>query len=437
MLRNLYSPIYIDAQSDGDFGPVARRDGLAFTISSIAAVCGLVGTACLIFVTNYSRHLTAQGEVIPETGLAAVVASATGTISTVSVRDGIHVKAGDKILSIDVGTHSKSGRVSALVETQLRREKYLLLQERSLRLKQYTIERTSFLNQQKVLLQELTNERTAGSRQDLALSAMQAQLQVLIRERRSGLSTNQQVQSQLYSVSQASIARSQILQSEATTLGQKLSIEQKLGDEPATLATDLAKICAEIADLDEKILTNEPRDTVDVVASTSGTVSAFTVHVGESVKESQQLAIVLPDARNLIAEVYVDDAGAGHLRKGAPAELELAAFPVQRYGLIHGHVLAVSEAPESQIVAQRITEGGEDPSPPRKASENPNSRYRVWIAIGAQNVVSQGEIHRIPAGSRVTAHLAVETRPLLQWLIDPLRSLKAAASDFSLDEKSS
>ncbi|MBM9400828.1 HlyD family efflux transporter periplasmic adaptor subunit [Gluconacetobacter azotocaptans] len=437
MLRDLYSADYLDTQQEGDFGPVASRHGLAFTVSSVAAVCGLVGTLSLIVVTDYSRHLTAQGEIVPATGLATVVAPATGTVTAAFLRDGSRVKAGEKILSIDVGTHSRSGRVSALVEAQLRAEKTLLAQERELRLRQYNIERASLLDQHAVLNQELTNERGAGARQDQTLSAMRAELQVLARERRAGLSTNQQVQYQLYSVSQASVARSQLLQSEAATLGQKLSVEQKLNDEPASLATDLAKISADIADLDEKIVSNEPRDTVDAVASTAGIVSALTVHVGESVKEAEQLAVVLPDTRNLVAEVYVDDAGAGHLKKGARAELELAAFPVQRYGVIHGHVVAISEAPESQVTAERMTHAGEERSSSQQPSETPHSRYRVWIAIDAQDVHNRGQAYRIPAGSRVTAHLAVETRPLLQWLLDPLRGMKSAADDFSIGGKTS
>jgi len=436
MLQDVYSAEYRAAHADGDLGRIETRDGTAFTISAVAALCGLVATLTLICFTNYSRHLTAQGMVVPATGLTSVVSPAAGTVIMVRVTDGSAIKAGDVILKIDVGMHARSGRVAAVVDTQLHAEKFALVQERDLRIRQYQVERASLLDQQGVLARELANERSAGARQDQALSAMQRELQVLIDERRAGLSTNQQVQSQLYTVSQAAVARSQMMQSEASTLGQKLTVEQKLSDEPTTLATDLAKINAEVADLEGRIASNEPHDTIDIVAPIDGIVSALSVRAGQPLRDTEQVAVILPAAQTLVAEVYVDDAGAGHLRRGARATLELAAFPVQRYGSVSGHVTAVSEAPESPVAEEGGRDQRTERSGEKRDSELSHGRYRVWIAMDAQQVSSRGRQYRIPAGSRLTAHLSVETRPLLQWLLDPLRGLKAAGDDFSLGERS-
>ncbi|MBR0560501.1 HlyD family secretion protein [Neokomagataea anthophila] len=435
MLKDLYTREYNENNSENDIGKIQDTASTGFTVSSFAVAVGLLSIATVVIFTNYSRHLTAGGQIVPNSGMAIILSPVTGIASNILVQDGSKVSKNSSLLTIDVETHSKSGPTPKLVAAELYAEEEDLLREQALRKIQYETERQTLTQQNILLTEELDHERQAAKKEEIVLSVMQNEFKIIQQERRLGLATNQQVQDQLYSISQISLARSQLLNSESQTFGQQLSVQEKLKDGPSTLESDLTKISSQLSDVRQRIVNNEPKDNVEIISTTSGVVSGFSVHDGEPVEKGQQIAVILRPDTTLVAEVYLDDAAAPLVHKGTSAELELSAFPIQEYGLIHGTVIAVSTAPSAPVTSDRIAI--EQRKQTEDNSETPvvSSKYRAWISLDPKDIRRLGDGLGIPAGSHVLAHLSVDTRPLYSWVMDPLRTIDTTGVDFSLTLK--
>jgi membrane fusion protein len=87
----------------------------------------------------------------------------------------------------------------------------------------------------------------------------------------------------------------------------------------------------------------------------------------------------------------------------------LDAFPYQKFGVQQAQVLSISGS--AQTVA---APGGESSQP----------HYRIVAGLDKQTLTAYGAEQRLRPGMRLVADINVDERSLLEWLLEPLYSLR-------------
>jgi membrane fusion protein len=87
------------------------------------------------------------------------------------------------------------------------------------------------------------------------------------------------------------------------------------------------------------------------------------------------------------------------------------AYPYQKFGIARGEVRSVA------AVAQRPDEIG-------ISTESPELLYRVRVAPDASTVMAFGREHALQPGMELSADVVLEDRRLMDWLLEPLESIR-------------
>ncbi len=143
-----------------------------------------------------------------------------------------------------------------------------------------------------------------------------------------------------------------------------------------------------------------------VVAPVAGRVTALQAVAGAPVS-ARPLLVLLPDASEVEAHLYIDSSAIGSVRPGQPVRLALDAWDYRRHGWQHGRVATVSGTALVPADAGVPWLGGEP-------------LYRLTVTLDRQYVEVDGAQRALHPGNRVSAHVLLDRRSLLAWLVDPL-----------------
>jgi HlyD family secretion protein len=144
----------------------------------------------------------------------------------------------------------------------------------------------------------------------------------------------------------------------------------------------------------------------DLATHTAGTVAA----------PGTILMTLVPEADELLAEVWVSNQDAGFVRPGQTVRLKLTAFQFQKYGLLQGRVRQVSadatEAPSPNTRSDAL--GGRDrPLGPLA--------YRALVALESQALESGSARYALSSGMQVAGEIHLGTRSILEYLLSPVQ----------------
>jgi len=128
------------------------------------------------------------------------------------------------------------------------------------------------------------------------------------------------------------------------------------------------------------------------------------------------LMTLVPSGDSLRAEVWIANDDAAFVRPGQKAQIKVAAYPFQKYGLMKGSVAQVSadatEAPNPNTRSGGLT--GRD----RPAGA---LAFRALIDLDAQAFEWDGRRSPLLPGMQVAAEINLGTRTVLEYLVSPLR----------------
>jgi len=117
----------------------------------------------------------------------------------------------------------------------------------------------------------------------------------------------------------------------------------------------------------------------------------------------------VPAGDALEADVMVRNEDAAFVRAGQRAQLKVAAYPFQKYGLLDADVI-------------RIGPDATDPPQSMNASVGaPPATYRARLAIPAQSLAFQGTSLGLSPGMLVSAEIHLGQRSLVYYLLAPVQ----------------
>ncbi|MEZ5551252.1 MAG: HlyD family efflux transporter periplasmic adaptor subunit [Pseudomonadales bacterium] len=144
-----------------------------------------------------------------------------------------------------------------------------------------------------------------------------------------------------------------------------------------------------------------------LLAPKAGSVEALEAHPGMVVQGGMALLDIVSSATELRARLLVPDRAAGFVEPGQRLHLRFDAFPHQHFGTQPARLVGLNRT---------VTEAGETIG----AYRVEEAVYIGEARLTRQEVASARGSGQLRAGMRFVAELELETRTLMQWLLEPL-----------------
>jgi len=201
-----------------------------------------------------------------------------------------------------------------------------------------------------------------------------------------------------------------------------LQLRAQLIEIPLRRSTRIAEVDRDVAALGQEIAEAEARREIVITAPQDGVVASLQAEAGGNVPSDVPLMNIMPKGRHLQAQLFAPSRAIGFLRNGQRARLRYAAFPYQKFGFHDGVVVSVSRSAISpselpqQLAGQSALLGSAEPV------------YRVTVNLDSQSVTANGKPIPLQPGMLLDADIRLETRRLIEWVFEPILSLRATWS---------
>ncbi|WP_316861139.1 HlyD family type I secretion periplasmic adaptor subunit [uncultured Cohaesibacter sp.] len=203
----------------------------------------------------------------------------------------------------------------------------------------------------------------------------------------------------------------------STTREQVREAQIQLDEARAKIFSDLAKEksenATELAEVDRLLTKQQDRvQSLDLVAPTNGIVQELPINtIGAVVRSGEVVARIVPDDRNILAEVRVKPKDIGHIHQGADAKVTISTFDPYVFGSLEGKVKTISAT---------SFEDEKDKQP----------YFKVQIALDTNEFKRKGMSYPVLPGMVVTADIVTGSKSLARYLLKPVyRSMDVAFSE--------
>ncbi|MFZ6754715.1 HlyD family secretion protein [Undibacterium sp. Dicai25W] len=380
-------------------------------LTSILLAIMALTVLLFIWLCDYTKKARVLGQVVPSQGLTKVIALQAGVVNDLRVTEGQHVKAGDVLLQINSS--------KALVHGSLQKEVLTSIDERSANLEESKEVVHSMYRAKKREAKEKVRQLSAQAsdlakqkslleqRSKLANLALQRQQKLLEEGYVSAASVDEKRAELAMADSQLAALRSSVAemaqqQASATSLLEQLPLSSQ--SERNSLNRDIAALAAERAH-------QESQREMRVIAPRDGIVTALQIKQGVTVNEQTVLLQLLPEGDSYQVELFVPSRDIGFVKKGMQVSLRYEAFPYQKFGVQTGRVL---ELTKTVIPARELSVS----LPERE------DYYRLLVHLPSQKINHANQSWDLQSGMKVEADVTLDTRPIWEWLFEPLLGLK-------------
>jgi membrane fusion protein len=411
MTDRLFRKEVIDAKRGSWLGQISLAQPLKLWMLALAAALAALVIVLFLIFGGYTRRTRVAGQLVPTQGLATVVAPAAGVISRIDTIEGAAVESGAllAVVAMPRGTVETGDTIGAL-ETRLQQRRDSQQRSQRAQAQLFSVQqrgmRTQLANAQRELAQ-LEAEIETRQRQVRIANETLARLRQLKQQQFvSDLQLKQQENAALEQMSEL-----QTLQRQGTGVRRQIDqLAQSLQELPAQREAADADAQRDRATLEQESLETETRRELAVVAPLAGIVATQLVKPGQAVQTGQPLLSVLPGDGKLEAELLVPSRAIGFIEPGDEVLLRYQAYPYQKFGHHTGKVVRISRS---------VYSSGESDARTQEPS------YRVVVALNAQTVQAYGKAERLKPGMLLDADILGEKRSLIEWLFEPVMSLKS------------
>ncbi len=413
--EGLFRTEALEAKRGAWLGSISLAQPLRLWVLTSGAVLAAVLVGLLLTLGTYTRRSTVVGQLVPTMGLATVMAPATGVVSRLDVYEGARVDDGQTlaIVSVPRATVSEGDTLVALEQRLVRRRSGLMdgqAAQQELQAAQEAGFRTQLAEAQRELRQIEVEIGTRREQVRIASETLQ-RLRQLEGERYVSLLQIKQQESSALSWQ----AELQNLERQGISTRRSIAqIHQAIRELPGQAKVTDAGLTRDLAVLEQEQLEAQARGALNVRAPVSGSVSAQLVKPGQAVQAGQPMLSLLPGDDGLEAELLVPSRAIGFVEPGDSVLLRYQAFPYQKFGHHKGKVVRISRSALSPGELGTLIGNVQAGEP----------FYRVTVALSQQAVMAFGTEEQLKPGMLLDADILGERRRLIEWVFEPLYSLK-------------
>lgn len=370
-----------------------------------------------------------QGKVIPTGNVKIIQPLNQSIISKIHVKEGLFVKKGDLLVSLDAIDWQKDleiyqrqktekeieiDRLSAIVKDLpfTYKEEYIkdiYLREKNI----FESELIEYKSTVQSFTESIEQAVEDVKRQGFMIKSIESKMPYLKEKHDIYVNLLKEKiasKSQAYNFIEEYVETSQRLEAlkkeKLQLINNKESVEQqkqsKISEFKKTKYMELNKAKSELSQLLKQIekLTQKSNQQ-DLVSPIDGKVTQLTIHtVGGVVSPAQELMKIVPLNKDLYAEVMLENKDIGFILLDQDVNVKLDAFPFTKYGLITGKVVDISQ---DAIV-----------------DEKKGLLFKAKIKLDRQYVrVNQNNINLIP-GMSLSAEIKTGQRKLIEFFLSPV-----------------
>jgi membrane fusion protein len=380
---------------------------ITFTIASIFIVLFIYAS-----MASYSRKETVKGYLTPKAGIVKVFSNKSGVVDTLYIKEGDLVKQGDALLKIRHNQNLSTGaELSAELTNELLNQIHTLQQE---------YDATIILSDNEAL--RLVHQDSALKRQiDTINEAKSINKRKLNLKNEKILKNKQLLQKGYISANQFNAVEEEQLEvlSEGNRLDRELAIinteismlKSEIKAHPEQLLVKQSLIQRKISELKSQMTEISEQFEFVRTAPEAGIVTAIQPTVGDSVDSNTPLLSIIPVNSPLEIELLLPTRSAGFVKLGDIVNIRFDAFPYQKFGFLYGEVINIDKTvvlPSDRVLPIEINE----------------AMYRVRAKINLQFIQAYGKSLPLKIGMLADADIILESRSLLEWLLDPIYAVK-------------
>ena len=420
MTQELFRKEALQARRTSWLGAISLAQPLRLWLLTMFAVLAALAIVALLFLGTYTRRSSVAGQLVPTHGLATVLAPATGVVGHLDAAEGQRVDAGQSLAVVTIPRATPAaGDTQAALESRLSQRQAGLESMQDAQQQQLQAQAAGLREQMATARREL-----AQTEAEVATRQAQARIAQETLERLRQLQDNQYV-SLLQIKQQESAAldyagQAQALQRQAISARRGIAqLEQALGELPGQQQAVAAGLQRDLAILEQERVQTQAQGALAVSAPVAGVVATQLVKPGQAVQAGQPLLSLLPGDGGLEAELLVPSRAIAFIEPGDRVLLRYQAYPYQKFGHQHGTVERISRSALGAAEAGGSIGNGPQGEP----------LYRVTVALAAQAVTAYGRPEPLKPGMLLDADILGERRRLIEWVFEPLYSLKGRVGD--------
>lgn len=405
MVSQLFRQEAISSQVERQWGDCIDLKIMGKTVLACFLVLVVLVVGWFLMTGDYKRKTIMSGMLVTDRGAVQVRAPAEGIVEVLSVDQGDRVGKGKTLLVLQPGNSNsefignlllENNKQQALLDTLIRTEKETFSEEEN----QLQIELIGLEKQQQQLGKQF------GKESDIS------RLQLLRYESLKTLS-----EKGLLAKTDIEDIRIGILRQESKLEQLKLELEnvrQKIiisNSKERLLFLKhqerIARFEHERTELQKQSLELENQRAIRVVSPVDGMVANLNRKKGQAVVSREVILSLIQQDSILEAELYIPSRAIGFVEEGLPVNLRFDAYPYQKYGSHKAWVTKVSES---------VLHPGES----QNANGLNESYYTARAVLDRQFIAAFGESEPLRPGMKFTASIVLESRSLLEWLLEPL-----------------
>ncbi len=415
----------------------------------LMVICGLVGLLIAwAFFAKLDVIATAQGRLVPMSFTKVVQPAEAGVVVDILVADGQAVKTGQVLLRLDgrvaqseLGGLSRDVALKSLslqrIEAELADKPFTPLPSQAASASpeviaqvqaQYRARRQSY---QDALAQESENLNKAKA--DLAsagqvLSKLQQTLPIyqqsaaahdkLLKEGFIGeVAANEKKREYVEREQDLKAQQSNVQSLQAVIAGSERKIASIRSSYRSQLENERIELLAQLNRSDQELQKSTIKSgLLEIKAPSDGIVKDLAVNAKGAVVQAGSLLLnLVPSNEMLQAEVLLSNEDVGFVSQGQKAQIKVAAYPFQKYGLIDGKVTLLSA-------------DSADPKQ-QQQTQQPQLSYRALLSLNEQHLKTpNGEKLSLTPGMLVAAEIHQGRRTVLEYLLSPVMKVGAEAA---------
>lgn len=411
-MSNLFRKEVINNNNNNWLGEALLIQPLSFYFITAALVAVVSVALVYLICGEYTRKEHVNGYLVPDKGVIKIIPTQGGIYSKILVKNGGKVEKGSPLAIVNAQYTTDGGEnVELLLLKELQLERTNIDARIALEYKRQDSEMLRFSARVEGLERELEQLRQQETLQSkrlvLAQQLRKSYRDLLDKSFISDIEYDEQYEKVLdYEQEQSAFARQIIVKSNELT---KTHHELKLI--PLSTEERVAALESEKSALRRRITEISGRESYVLTAPVKGRIATLRMSEGQITTPGEVMADLLPEGSLLQAHLYVPSRAIGFIGSGLTVNVQYNAFPYQHFGTYLGRIVEVSDT----IL-----------SPSELPIELPLKEpvYKVVVALDGQQVSAYGETLDLQVGMLLSADISVDTRSLMDWLLEPLYRLK-------------
>lgn len=392
MTESLFRQEALDAKKHSFLGNISIAQPLSLWVYAVAGLLCACMILMFLILGEYTRRTTVTGSLVPNLGLATLVAPIQGVVNGASVNEGDIVSKGQSLMSIGQPRLSVQGvDIASQVLSEISNRKAALEEMGIAKLQQTDAQISGFGSQlfiaEKERVQLAAEIQTKREQWKLAQDGLKRYESLAVSQYISQIQLEQQKNAVLTFQADLQAIERQLNESQRGISQLRQSIEELQAQRRNILASGIN----EKASLMQEQRIQEGNAGISVQSPVDGLVSSRIIEPGQIVQAGQPLLSVLPKSSKLEAHLLVPSSAMGFIEPGDIVLIRYQAYPYQKFGHYKGTVKTLTR----NIVSTD--------------AQSKQSYYRVIVQLNKQSVLAYGKQEPLRPGLSVEADILGDT----------------------------